>query len=76
MKLHSESVRTGTISGKMYTAFFTELPNGQYLASVVGEETGAEGFGEHVTKTCRTKDEAIIAINDAWAEMERLNRAH
>ncbi|WP_339294357.1 hypothetical protein MKY82_22130 [Paenibacillus sp. FSL W7-1279] len=76
MKLHSEAVRTGVINGKMYTAFFTELPNGQYLASVVGEATGSEGFGEHVTKMCGSKEEAVAAINDAWAELvQRLNRA-
>lgn len=70
MKLHSESVRQGLINGKAYSAFYTELPNGQYMASIVKEEVGAQGFGEHLTKMCASEEEAVEAINEAWSDLE------
>ncbi|MNW38171.1 hypothetical protein D3C74_152300 [compost metagenome] len=70
MELHMESVRQGVIAGKEYAGFITELPTGQYMASIIATETGSQGQGEHVTKTCATKQEAIDAINEAWADLE------
>jgi hypothetical protein len=71
LKLHAEEVRSGNIKGKMYTAFFAALPTGQFMASIVGNETEENGFGGHITKVCANKEEAITAINEAWAELER-----
>ncbi|MNW36167.1 hypothetical protein D3C74_131730 [compost metagenome] len=70
MELHMESVRQGVIGGIEYTACFTELPDGQFMASIISAETREDGIAHHVTKICATKEEVMEAINDAWADLE------
>ncbi|WP_017687980.1 hypothetical protein [Paenibacillus sp. PAMC 26794] len=73
MELHSEQVRSGMINGKMYSGFFTLLPDGQYMATVVGHETSENGFGEHHTEMCNSKEEAVATINEIWGKIGRAN---
>lgn len=71
MRLRSESIREGIIKGEEFAAFYTELPNGKIIATVARVGNGVVGLDGHVTKMCDTKEEAIDAINEAWADLDK-----
>ncbi|MOA60545.1 hypothetical protein D3C78_1854480 [compost metagenome] len=67
-----EFVKQGILNGVEYVAHFTELPDGQFMATIATVELGPKGFPDCISKTVSSKEEALEAIEDAWAELGKV----